>query len=202
MTAIQQLKNTLGNTDIYLIDQLLKERYQISDKILDAGCGSGRNLHWFYQNNFTIFAVDVDPQKVDLVKKKYPKQKEHFKVASLENLPFKEGTFNHIICNAVLHFSKNKDKFFSYFDELYRVLQPNGTLFIRMTSIFGMENYAQKISENVYQLPDNTSRFLLSEELLEEIQTKYHLSFIEPLKTVNVANKRSMSTLVFKKNPF
>jgi len=38
------LKNTLGNVDVYLLDQLMKDRYSESDIILDAGCGSGRNF--------------------------------------------------------------------------------------------------------------------------------------------------------------
>ncbi len=33
------LKETFGTIDIYLFDQILKQRYQRDDKILDAGCG-------------------------------------------------------------------------------------------------------------------------------------------------------------------
>ena len=40
--SVQEL---IGNTDIYLIDQIMKNRYNQQDKILDAGCGNGRNLH-------------------------------------------------------------------------------------------------------------------------------------------------------------
>ena len=48
----------LGCTDIYPIDHIMKGRYAPGDKILDAGCGDGRNMHWFVQNNFEIYGID------------------------------------------------------------------------------------------------------------------------------------------------
>ncbi len=56
----EDLKNVLGNLDIYLLDQIVKGRYNQRDKILDAGCGTGRNMYWFYNNQFNIWAVDQD----------------------------------------------------------------------------------------------------------------------------------------------
>ena len=43
----QTLSQLIGRTDIYIIDQILKERYQSGDKMLDAGCAEGRNLNGF-----------------------------------------------------------------------------------------------------------------------------------------------------------
>ena len=52
-----KLKEIVGNTDIYLLDQILKSRYQQEDKILDVGSGKGRNIHWFYHNNLIYMAL-------------------------------------------------------------------------------------------------------------------------------------------------
>ena len=43
----ETIQSLVGNTDIYLLDQIMKERYKRGESILDAGCGEGRNLHWF-----------------------------------------------------------------------------------------------------------------------------------------------------------
>ena len=56
----QTIITALGHVDIYVIDQILKGRYQNDQRILGAGCGKGRNLKWFYQNDFEIHGVDVD----------------------------------------------------------------------------------------------------------------------------------------------
>ena len=50
----------VGNTDIYLLDQIMKARYLKGDKVLDAGCGTGRNMFWFINNGITIYGIDAD----------------------------------------------------------------------------------------------------------------------------------------------
>jgi 2-polyprenyl-3-methyl-5-hydroxy-6-metoxy-1,4-benzoquinol methylase len=41
---IDEIKNLLGKVDIYLLDQVMKNRYSLTDSILDVGCGRGWNL--------------------------------------------------------------------------------------------------------------------------------------------------------------
>jgi ubiquinone/menaquinone biosynthesis C-methylase UbiE len=197
--SLIQLKDQIGNMDIYLLDQILKERYLKDQIILDAGCGSGRNIKWFYNNFYTIFGIDNNANKIDELRKQYNKQSDNFKVNSVENLSFENDSFHHIICNAVLHFAKNEDHFFNMFSELTRVLKSKGSLFIRMASIIGIEDKVIHLGNGVYTLPDKTKRFLLTKSLLDKITKKYYLSFLEPLKTVNVNDKRCMTTLVLQK---
>jgi len=196
---LKKLKSIIGEIDIYLIDQILKERYTKTDKILDAGCGSGRNLKWFYNNNYTIFGVDNNTKRLEVSKNLYPNQKENFILANVEDLPFESETYEHIICNAVLHFATSHAHFELMFSELVRVLKTRGTIFIRMTSDIGIEKLVKLISNGVYKLPDTTERFLLTRTLLKKIMTTYKLSFLEPIKTVNVNDLRCMTTLILKK---
>lgn len=194
--SVIKIKEEIGGIDIYLLDQILKERYLANQLILDAGCGSGRNLKWFYNNSYKIFGIDSNIEKIDAVKKKYYSQKEHFSVGLVEKLKFEDDSFHHIICNAVLHFAKNENHFKSMFSELIRVLKPNGTLFIRMTSDIGIKKHIKHIANGVYKLPDGTERFLLTNELLQNIMNIHQLTFLESLKTVNVDDKRCMTTLM------
>ena len=196
---MKELKNTIGHTDIYLIDQILKERYKPKDIILDAGCGSGRNLKWFYDNGFSFYGVDNDSEKLKIAQKLYPLKKEKFLLARVESIPFEAETFHHIICNAVLHFAKNNTHFELMFAALVRVLKPKGSLFIRMTSDIGIEKWVQHLSDGIYKLPDKTERFLVTKALIDKMITTHKLSFLEPIKTVNVDDKRCMTTLVLKK---
>jgi len=196
---IKSLKDTVGNIDIYLFDQILKGRYIREDNILDAGCGSGRNIHWFYHNKFNIYGIDKDPKSIEHIRSIYPELKDNFTVSDLATIPFKDSLFNHVISNAVLHFAQNTSHFEDMFAELIRVLKVDGSLFIRMTSNIGIENNVVEISEGVYNIPDGSIRFLITKKYIHQLMTKYHLSFIEPLKTVNVNDKRCMTTLVLKK---
>src|SRR3954469_23436923 len=55
-----ELRAEFGDIDIYLFDQLLKGRFDRRRRVLDAGCGDGRNLVYFLRHDFTCFAADRD----------------------------------------------------------------------------------------------------------------------------------------------
>jgi len=135
--------------DIYVIDQILKGRYRSGESILDAGCGSGRNLKWFYKNNFKISGIDADVERIKEAKKIYPDSSENFFILNLEALPYKENSFDHILCCAVLHFAKNKAHFLNMFTELVRVLKPEGSLLIRVASNIGLHTNEHFIQDDV-----------------------------------------------------
>ena len=194
------LTETIGNTDIYLIDQILKDRYALNDIILDAGCGSGRNLHWFLQNKFHIYGIDQDETTIRHLQSRYPfLAANRFQHSPVERMPFENDYFDHIISSAVLHFARSTSHFHHMISEMVRVLRPNGSLFIRMTSDIGIEDKVQHIQDGVYHIPDGSRRFLLTRSLLADILHNNRLSFLEPLKTVNVDDIRCMSTLVLNK---
>lgn len=190
----------LGNTDIYLIDQIMKGRYTPVDRILDAGCGTGRNMHWFVQNNFDIHGVDVSEETIIDLRNEYPTlPAANFQVCLVEKLPLPSHSFDHVISSAVLHFAANSTHFKKMMGEMLRVLKPNGTLFIRMTSNIGIEDKVQLLPNGNHAIPDGSMRFLLTKPLLAECMLQFNLSFLEPLKTVNVDDMRCMSTLMLEK---
>ena len=193
------LTEILGNADIYLIDQILKGRYQQNDLILDAGCGSGRNLHYFHQSGILFYANDINTEHIKNLQERYPKLSENFKVSALEKLPFSDTMFDHVLCNAVLHFAKSETHFKAMFSELVRVLKKDGSLFIRMTSDIGIEGKSTLLQDGVYFLPDQSERFLLTRALLNEMLTTHQLSLLEHVKSTNVNDLRSMITLVLMK---
>ena len=55
------LRAQFGEIDIYLFDQLLRGRFDARRRVLDAGCGAGRNLPYFLSRGFEIYAIDEDP---------------------------------------------------------------------------------------------------------------------------------------------
>jgi tellurite methyltransferase len=190
----------LGRTDIYLIDQIMKGRYVEGDKILDAGCGGGRNMHWFVQNNFDIYGIDSSEAAIVNLRNQYPTlPAENLRVSLIEELPFPDNYFDHVISSAVLHFAANAAHFKEMIGEMVRVLEPGGTLFIRMTSDIGIEDKVKLLPNGNHLIPDGSMRFLLTRTLLAECMQQFKISFLEPLKTVNVDDMRCMSTLMLQK---
>ncbi|WP_397301208.1 class I SAM-dependent methyltransferase [Nonlabens ulvanivorans] len=192
----EQTNDLLGGIDIYIIDQILKNRYQPQQSILDAGCGKGRNLKWFYDNDFAIYGNDVDSDFLAFAKAKYPKSKANFINSNLDELPYKNGSFDHVLCCAVLHFAKSEKQFTEMFKELIRVLKPGGTLLIRMASNIGLDGNAP-----VVQFKDNGQKgtYYLTRERIALLLSEFQLELLEPVKTTNVQDERAMTTLVLSK---
>jgi len=198
MSPNEILKEIKG-IDVYLMDQFLKENIRFDYTILDAGCGSGRNIHWLIKNNAEVYGVDEDVKRISDLKTKYPNHSNNFSVSSIEKMDFQNETFDFIICNAVLHFARSHEHFNRMFKELVRLMKPKGVLFIRMTSNIGIEKKIESKGEGVYVIPDGSTRYLINRQRIEELVNEYSLVTKETVKSVNVDGVRIMTTLVLEK---
>jgi len=189
--------NALQGMDVYLIDQLLKERIHPKSKILDAGCGSGRNIHYLLKQGLSVVAFDENSDLISSLKELYPEKGDHFHHSTVEDFTSNQP-FDFIICNAVLHFARSHEHFEDMFRSLAQLLAQNGILFIRMTSDIGLPMDQPK-ENGVYALPDGSTRYLLTREKVDEMMNRYGMSLLEPVKTVKVEELRSMTTLVLRK---
>jgi SAM-dependent methyltransferase len=199
-----ELQLLYGNIDIYLFDQLLKGTYDNCKKVLDAGCGGGRNLIYFLRNDYEVYGIDPNPNAVLAVKQlsqtlAHANSKENFVVASAENLPFDDNYFDLVISSAVLHFANNPDHFDNMIHSMWRVLKPGGYLFARLASDIGIETLVHSLSNGRYLLPDGSERFLVNQQLLLQYTESLNARLHEPIKTTNVQNLRCMTTWCLQK---
>jgi 2-polyprenyl-3-methyl-5-hydroxy-6-metoxy-1,4-benzoquinol methylase len=190
--------DSLRGIDVYLIDQLMKDRVHSKSKILDAGCGGGRNIHYLIQNNFDVSGIDENLEAIEFLRSTYPEIKEKFQQSSLEDFE-SDDRYDFIICNAVLHFARNHQHFAQMFAALTKALTKNGILFIRMTSDIGLPLHSVG-KDGVFDLPDGSERYLITRAQVDVLMSEHSLSLLEPVKTVKVEDLRSMTTLVFVKN--
>ena len=199
------LQEQFGQIDIYLFDQLLKGRLTPGMRILDAGCGSGRNLPYFLRHGFDVCAVDEAPSAVAQVRALAAElapglPPTNFRAEALEALSFSDADFDAVIASAVLHFARDGGHFEAMVRELWRVLRPGGLFFARLASSIGLESRVEPRGGGRYHLPDGSDRFLVDEPLLRRLATALGGSAVEPLKTVNVENVRCMTTWCLRKD--
>lgn len=197
----KQLNNELGNIDLYWLDFILKGYLPDNAKILDAGCGEGRNLTYCLKNGMDIFGIDQNPDAINFLKfiaKKYEIEdiEARFQVMKLDKVLFPDSTFDIIICSAVLHFAKSEDHFQMMLSELIRLIKPNGKIFIRtMTDLYIAENVIE-LDHNIYQFPNEQIRFVVNKDKLLRDLNELNMELIEPLKEVVVQNRHTMGTFM------
>src|SRR5512140_3229630 len=104
------LQEQFGQIDIYLFDQLLKGRIARGMRILDSGCGGGRNLVYLLREGYEVYAADVDAHAVASVRAPGLPDT-NFRVEATENMSFEDGFADVVISNTVLHFARDDAHF-------------------------------------------------------------------------------------------
>ena len=97
-------------------------------KILDVGCGFGRNLKAFLEYGLEVYGFDASKELLKIAKAQAPRAK--LQLLDLrEKLPYESNFFDAIWARNSLHHLEYKDLNQSL-SELRRVLKPNGVIFI------------------------------------------------------------------------
>lgn len=201
MTSLPEL---FGNIDIYLFDQILRGRVAPGMTVLDAGCGSGRNLRYFLRSGYQVFGADADAEAVAATRllaaalsPNLPSS--NFRVEPLERSSFPDSFADVVISSAVLHFARDDHQFDAMLQGTWRLLKSGGLLFCRLASSIGMEHQIQRIAGRRFLLPDGSERYLVDERQLMESTARLRGRLLDPLKTTVVQNQRCMTTWVVRK---
>ncbi len=197
------LQEQVGQIDIYVFDQILRGNIAPGMRVLDAGCGEGRNLVYLLREGFEVFAIDTNPDAVQRVRQLSEAlgtglPAENFQVGTLERIPFPDGCADVVICNAVLHFARDEKHFRAMLSELWRVLAPGGMLFTRLGSRIGMS--FQRLRGDIFKMPDGSEWFLVDQKMLLALTAELNATLVDPLKTTIVQDHRCMTTWVLRKS--
>ena len=148
-----------------------------SGKILDAGCGWGRDVNYFVQNGFNAHGIDKAQKPLNYGIKEYPIEdiNERLKKMDVTELDFKDQTFDGIWCNSLIHFYP-PENMVEPVSELSRVLKDKGILYIsfklsetgELESSIREENDGSKIKR--YLMPPEKIQKLLKKQDLEIIR--------------------------------
>jgi tellurite methyltransferase len=204
MGAQLVITEQFGQIDIYLFDQLLRGRISPGMRVLDAGCGTGRNLVYLLREGYEVFGADTSAAAVanvqSLAARLAPALPEtNFRLESLGALSFPPEFADVVICSAVLHFAIDDAEFAAMLHGCWNSLKPGGMFFCRLASSIGLYGRAKPLGGRRYRLPDNSERYLVDEALLMARTTELNGELLDPLKTTVVQGQRCMTTWVLRK---
>jgi tellurite methyltransferase len=198
------LRDQFGEIDVYLFDQFLRGRIRPGMRLLDAGCGEGRNLVYPLRAGYEVFGCDADGAAIDAMRRLAARlapglPPDNFHVEPIEEMTFPDAHADAVLASAVLHFAADDTQFRAMIDECWRVLRPGGMLFTRLASSIGSERLVRQIAGRRFRLPDGSDRYLVDAPLLEDLTTELGGTLVNPLRTTVVQNQRSMTTWVVRK---
>ena len=115
-------------------------------KILDLGCGNGRNLMPFSEKKFECHGVDFSVEMLINAKRYFEENKLNavFEVGEMMSIPYEDNYFDYVICVAAFHHLNKKDQMKTLF-EIKRVLKKGGKVY------FSVWNKWQNLEFMVYK---------------------------------------------------
>ena len=202
---VEHFKN--GVASDYWIDFINKN--SIQGKILDLGCGGGRNFSYFAENGFDIYGCDLHDHMVEATRKRVAKIEAPYNYADRVikadtlDMPYKDNMFEAVISNGVYHNLESLNLFKQAIKETARVIKRDGFLCLNMFDSTIIDSNLKKLDRDyLYMTPDGASMLLLPSDLILQILEENRLincSEIHRYSRSVFSGERSVFRSVFKK---
>ena len=115
--------------DMALVERL-QELVPPGSKGLDAGCGAGaRDVYTYWQKGYDIYGIDAVEENIQEARRLHPDIAERVSVVDLrEPLAYPDGSFDFVLCNAVIQHIEPGIALGTTLPEFARALKPGGIL--------------------------------------------------------------------------
>jgi len=179
-------------------------------KVLDLGCGAGRNTQFLFESGFDVFACDYYEGMVKATRKRLLKLGLDEDVilqrvikASMLDLPYEDSSFDVVLSNGVFHNVSNLKEMETALKEASRVLRKSGYLCFNLFSSNYIDPSLEKIGGNIFLTREELPMALISKKEFVIMCKKYGLvpdgAIVEYEREVTTG-KRSVMRGVLKKN--
>ena len=101
-------------------------------RILDAGCGNGRDTIYLAQQGFIVSAIDSSQTAIEVAKRKSGELDIDYRVCDLTNLPYRNETFDFVLAGHSIEYIGDDIK--KCVSELRRVLKTDKSIYVRILS--------------------------------------------------------------------
>ncbi|MGF1612857.1 MAG: class I SAM-dependent methyltransferase [Gammaproteobacteria bacterium] len=128
-------------------------------QVLDAGCGSGRDVGYFASCGHRAVGIDASSVAIARARQRYPSQDIRFSVARIEQLPFRSGAFEAVYCAYTLQDTAYAEGI----SEIARVLGDGGLAWLTV------------FTETKYERPCGLDQTLAIRPFIAVVQAKFHV---------------------------
>jgi SAM-dependent methyltransferase len=152
-------------------------------RILELGCGQGRDTIFFATNGLEVHAIDYSKVAIENIYQKIREKKislniKHFQAR--RDLPFGNSYFDAIYSHMFYNMSFTEEELKSLFIESSRVLRNNGLLYFSVRSDKDvLFNKGKKIDNNIYEINGFQIRFFTKPQIKSFLSDYFEIKNIE-----------------------
>lgn len=186
----------------------LNNHNKAGGRILDIGCGGGRNTVKMAELGYETFAVDLYKGMVEFTKNNLVKNnlKATIRQAKMTSLPFPDNYFDYLVSNGVFHQATTLSEYIKAVNEAARVIRKNGYLYSNIFILNDniVDNY-EIIDPNDYSFitEDKMVTSFLPKKLFFNLMKSSGFVLQETIEEKNIkvtTGNRTVLKAIFKKN--
>ena len=159
------------NVEVVAFADCLRRQLSPGAPVLDAGCGRGRNVFCLSQAGFVVYACDLSPVAISVVKARAQRidATASFQIADLAYMPYPGNFFAAVVCVHVLPYHY-KAGIARVVRELRRVLRPGGWLYFDLLGCDDAEyGCGQELEQHTFLDPDGVPIHSSSRQEVDEL---------------------------------
>ena len=152
------------------------EAFQVSARLLDIGCGAGRNAAPLARAGWHVTGADLSSAMLTAaaarVRAEALSNRVDLVLAPMAPLPFAADTFDFIVAHGIWNLARSAREFRSAVGEAARVARPGAPLFVFTFSRHTLADDAQPVSGEPFvytQFSGQPQCFLTAEQLVAEL---------------------------------
>ena len=174
------------NSNTKIVEEIIIKYHLDQEKMLEIGCGEGRDAKYLLNKNYNILATDISQEAINYCKKNDIIHKNNYKVLDVlsDNSKDKYGFIYSVACLHMLVLDEDRNKYYKY---IYNHLEDNGYSLI-LTMGDGIKESASDISkafDNIKRTHQKTSqeievattscRIVNFDTLFKEVSNKFKI---------------------------
>jgi len=163
--------------------RLVEPKFKRASKILDLGCGIGRDAVFFDKNGHDVLATDVSDVAIRQNKEHFKNTGVKFSVLDMRDpFPYAEESFDVVYANLSLHYYLD-GKTREIIREVARVLRPNGIFTFACKSYDEIHNQGKEVEKNIYVSPTGVAIHLFTKNYAQDItQGLFEMDYLDEVE--------------------
>ena len=158
--------------------QVAVREWRVSARLLDIGCGAGRNALPLAHAGWKVFGTDLSLPMLTAAAARVagiqPVNRVHLSVARMDQLPLASACFDFIVAHGIWNLARSSREFRAAIREAARVARPGCALFVFTFSRNTLADTAEPLDSESFvftQFSGQPQCFLTEQQLVSEIAT-------------------------------